>query len=164
MYASAKQDSGRGEHIISGGDIDGRIGLAQAPSLLWSVPVNGRVFAVDSQTNVYASSGGNVILISGSGVPVQTNAICPLPGRAQRDSIGTIISRETSTDARFRWDWLITPSLYHKALSRARSIKFIARAVAFVIWSSVGRPPLSCATRTFARARFDWGRIGGPTL
>ncbi len=51
--------------------------------------MNARVFAVDTQTNVYAyTTNGGVVIISGSGAPLQTNNICPLPGIAQRDSAG----------------------------------------------------------------------------
>src|SRR2546423_6118225 len=58
------------------------------PSLIWSRNVGARLFAVDAQTNVYAASGGNVIVLTGAGIPVQTNATCPLPGVAQRDASG----------------------------------------------------------------------------
>src|SRR6266853_386035 len=63
---------------------------AQAPDLLWTTNVGARVFAVDDQTNVYASTGGSVIELNGSGVPLQTNSFCPLPGFAQRDAAGNI--------------------------------------------------------------------------
>lgn len=46
------------------------------------------MFAVDNQTNSYANVGGSVIVINPNGVPVSTNVICPLPGKAQRDSSG----------------------------------------------------------------------------
>ena len=61
---------------------------AQAPGLLWTTNIGARVFALDSQTNVYANVGGTVIQLSATGVPLQTNAICPIPGLAQRDSSG----------------------------------------------------------------------------
>src|SRR6266699_2532234 len=46
----------------------------QAPGLLWSTSVGAQVFAVDTQTNVYANAGGAVIELSGAGVPLKTNA------------------------------------------------------------------------------------------
>jgi hypothetical protein len=61
---------------------------AQAPPLAWTANVGARLFAVDSQTNVYANAGGTVVELTSTGVPVQTNAMCPLPGVAQRDSSG----------------------------------------------------------------------------
>ena len=61
---------------------------AQAPALLWSTNIGAKLFAVDGQTNVYATSRGKVIQLTGSGVPVQTNVICPLGGIAQRDTAG----------------------------------------------------------------------------
>ena len=61
---------------------------AQAPGLLWSTNVGSKLFAADALTNAYANVGGNVIKISGNGVPFQTNTICPLPGAAQRDGAG----------------------------------------------------------------------------
>lgn len=60
----------------------------QAPSLLWSTNLGAQVFAVDEQTNVYVNAGGSVIQLNAAGVPLQTNAICPLPGIAQRDEAG----------------------------------------------------------------------------
>jgi len=61
---------------------------AQAPSLAWTANVSGQLFAVDSQTNSYVNVSGTVIQLSPAGVPLQTNAICPLPGIAQRDNTG----------------------------------------------------------------------------
>ena len=61
---------------------------SQAPGLLWSTNLGAQVFAVDEQTNVYASASGSVIQLSATGVPLQTNAICPLPGIAQRNAAG----------------------------------------------------------------------------
>ncbi|MDB6122349.1 MAG: exported protein of unknown function [Pedosphaera sp.] len=46
------------------------------------------MFAVDAQTNVYAFTNGTVIKLSSTGAALQTNAICPLPGLAQRDAAG----------------------------------------------------------------------------
>ncbi len=60
----------------------------QAPGLTWATNLGARVFAVDAQTNVYASASNNVIMLSAAGVPLQTNTICPLPGLAQRDAAG----------------------------------------------------------------------------
>jgi hypothetical protein len=60
----------------------------QAPGFLWMTNVGARVFAIDSQTNVYADVGGKVIQINGAGVPVQTNVLSQYPGRAQRDAAG----------------------------------------------------------------------------
>src|SRR5690242_6860789 len=62
--------------------------LAQAPGLLWSTNVGATLFAVAGQTNLYANRGGDVIVLNSSGVPQQTNTICPLPGMARRDSAG----------------------------------------------------------------------------
>ena len=61
---------------------------AQSPAILWSTNVGATLFAVDAQTNTYANSGGTVIKFNGAGVPLQTNAICPLPGIARRDTAG----------------------------------------------------------------------------
>ncbi len=61
---------------------------AQAPGLLWRTNIGVRLFSVDAQTNVYANAGGTVIRLSGAGVPLQTNSICPIPGFAERDSAG----------------------------------------------------------------------------
>src|SRR5512146_2712046 len=63
---------------------------AQAPGLLWTTNVGARLFAVDEQTNVYANAGGTVIKLNASGVPLQTNAICPNATWAQRDSTGNL--------------------------------------------------------------------------
>jgi hypothetical protein len=60
----------------------------QAPGLLWSTGVGGRLFAVDAQTNAYAAAGTDVIVIDRSGHAFQTNSFCPLPGLIQRDSSG----------------------------------------------------------------------------
>jgi len=62
--------------------------LSQAPTLLWTNNVGATLFAVDSQTNLYANAGGSVIKLNPNGVPIQTNVICPLPGFAQRDAAG----------------------------------------------------------------------------
>ncbi len=62
----------------------------QAPGLLWSTSVGAQVFAVDTQTNVYANAGGAVIELSGAGVPLKTNALSVYPGMAQRDSAGNL--------------------------------------------------------------------------
>ena len=67
-----------------------RLGHAQAPGLLWSTSVGAQVFAVDTQTNVYANAGGAVIELSGAGVPLKTNALSVYPGMAQRDSAGNL--------------------------------------------------------------------------
>ncbi|MDB6112391.1 MAG: type sorting protein [Pedosphaera sp.] len=69
----------------------------QAPGFLWSTNLGARVFAIDSQTNAYASLNGNVIQINAAGVPVQTNAICPRPGTAQRDAAGNFYFAGTFT-------------------------------------------------------------------
>ena len=62
---------------------------AQAPALLWTTNIGARVFAVDGQTNVYANAGGTVITLSPSGVPFQTNTICPVAASfAERDVAG----------------------------------------------------------------------------
>jgi hypothetical protein len=61
---------------------------AQAPALLWTTNVGARVFAVDNQTNVYANASGSIIVLSSAGIPMQTNVLCQLPGRAQRDAAG----------------------------------------------------------------------------
>lgn len=60
----------------------------QAPGLLWSTNVGGTLFAVDAQANAYAYAGSNVIKISSTGQPLETNSICPLPGVARRDADG----------------------------------------------------------------------------
>jgi len=62
---------------------------AQAPGLLWTTNIGARVFAVDTQTNVYANAGGTVITLSSAGAPFQTNTICPVAASfAQRDVAG----------------------------------------------------------------------------
>jgi hypothetical protein len=65
---------------------------AQVPALLWRTNVGATVFGSDAQTNVYANANGTVILLSAAGVPLQTNAICPVPSLgasfALRDSAG----------------------------------------------------------------------------
>jgi hypothetical protein len=61
---------------------------AQPPALLWRTNIGANLFAVDQQTNIYANAGGTLIKLNGDGVPLQTNAICPLPGAAQRDAAG----------------------------------------------------------------------------
>src|SRR4051812_46434731 len=62
----------------------------QAPELVWSTSVGARAFAMDNQSNVYASTNGTVIKLSAAGVPLQTNSICPRPGLAQRDPAGNV--------------------------------------------------------------------------
>jgi hypothetical protein len=61
---------------------------AQTPSLLWATNVGAQVFAIDSQTNVYANAGGTVIEVNAEGAVLQTNSVCPVPGFAQRDAKG----------------------------------------------------------------------------
>ena len=61
---------------------------AQAPELLWTTNIGARLFAVDAQTNAYASVDGTVIKLNSGGVPFQTNSICPRPGLAARDTDG----------------------------------------------------------------------------
>lgn len=61
---------------------------AQAPGFAWTRNIGATLFAVDSQTNVYTTANGEVMILSPAGVPMQTNAICPLPGLAQRDTAG----------------------------------------------------------------------------
>src|SRR5258706_575197 len=64
---------------------------AQAPNLMWTTNIGARVFAVDDQTNVYANAGGSVIKLNGSGLSLQTNNICPLPGIARLDAAGNYL-------------------------------------------------------------------------
>lgn len=61
---------------------------AQSPGLLWSTNVGARLFALDAQTNAYAVSGTNVIVINLTGQIVQTNSFCPVPGIARLDANG----------------------------------------------------------------------------
>src|SRR5688572_14377349 len=61
---------------------------AQAPGVIWSTDIGAQLFAVDAQTNMYAYAGSTVIKLNGSGVPLQTNSICPRAGLAQRDADG----------------------------------------------------------------------------
>ena len=64
---------------------------AQAPDLLWTRNVGAQVFAVDTQTNVYANSNGTIKVLDGTGVPLQTNTLCSVTnGLAQRDGLGNI--------------------------------------------------------------------------
>jgi uncharacterized repeat protein (TIGR02543 family) len=66
----------------------------QAPGLLWQTNVGARLFAVDSQTNVYANLAGTIIQMSGDGVPFQTNVLCSVTNGiatnciARLDSLG----------------------------------------------------------------------------
>ncbi|HXS69181.1 MAG TPA: hypothetical protein VN761_10085 [Candidatus Polarisedimenticolia bacterium] len=64
----------------------------QAPSIVWRTNVNATLFAVDSQTNIYANANGTVITLNSRGVPFATNSYCPVPSLdpefAQRDSAG----------------------------------------------------------------------------
>jgi len=62
---------------------------AEASSLLWATNISPTAFAVDAQTNVCANAGGTVIKLSPSGIPLQTNAICPRPGLAARAANGS---------------------------------------------------------------------------
>jgi Divergent InlB B-repeat domain/Immunoglobulin domain/Chitobiase/beta-hexosaminidase C-terminal domain len=62
------------------------IASAQAPGLQWTINLGATPFAVDAQTNVYANAGGKVIVINSAGIPLATNAICPLPGLAASDA------------------------------------------------------------------------------
>src|SRR5437016_3830555 len=62
--------------------------FGQAPSLLWTKNIGGRVFAADSQTNVYMQANTSVIKVSGDGIPLQTNSLSIYPGVAQRDTAG----------------------------------------------------------------------------
>jgi len=66
-------------------------GSAQAPDLMWTTNVGAQVFAVDDQTNVYANAGGSVIKLNSSGLSLQTNNICPLPGIARLDAAGNYL-------------------------------------------------------------------------
>jgi hypothetical protein len=59
-----------------------------APGLLWATNIGATLFAIDSQTNLYANTGGTVFTLSGNGAVLQTNTVCPLPGIARRDSAG----------------------------------------------------------------------------
>lgn len=63
---------------------------AQAPGLLWATNMGTRIFAVDAQTNVYSAlTNGSMVILNHTGVPQQTNSICPLPaGTVQRDEPG----------------------------------------------------------------------------
>lgn len=60
----------------------------QAPPLLWRTNIGASVIAIDNLTNVYASSNGTVIKLNGDGVPLQTNILSDLRGRAARDVEG----------------------------------------------------------------------------
>ncbi|HZQ48067.1 MAG TPA: hypothetical protein VFC07_13705 [Verrucomicrobiae bacterium] len=61
---------------------------AQAPSLIWSNSLAAKIFAIDAQTNLYATASNIVYTINGAGAVVQSNAFCPLPAVAQRDNAG----------------------------------------------------------------------------
>ena len=62
--------------------------FAQAPNLLWETNVAARVFAIDNQTNVYASASNLVIKLSPAGSVLQTLTLTNRPGIAQRDASG----------------------------------------------------------------------------
>ena len=68
---------------------------AQVPSVVWRTNVTATLFAVDSQTNIYANANGTVIKLNSLGVPLQTNSFCPVPsiapGFALRDSAGNFV-------------------------------------------------------------------------
>src|SRR6185437_4892572 len=66
---------------------------AQAPPVLWQTNVNATLFAVDSQTNVYANTNGTVITLNSLGVPFKTNSYCPVP--SMRLDLRCATSRET---------------------------------------------------------------------
>jgi hypothetical protein len=61
------------------------------PALSWSTNVNARLFSVDAQQNAYATFNGQIVRISGAGAALTTNAVCPLPSVAQRDSQGNFL-------------------------------------------------------------------------
>ncbi len=63
---------------------------AQAPALLWTTNVGALVFAVDGQTNVYASAANVVMKISPIGEVLQSISLTNRPGLAQRDSAGNL--------------------------------------------------------------------------
>ncbi len=66
--------------------------MAQAPGLLWRTNVTGRLFAVDSQTNLYLNTGGSVKIVNAAGTLVSSNLICPVtmqaPSVFRRDGAG----------------------------------------------------------------------------
>src|SRR5258707_5366128 len=53
---------------------------AQAPSILWMTNFNATVFAVDAQTNVYANSGGAVLVLGSGRGPLFSETHLPLAG------------------------------------------------------------------------------------
>src|SRR5713101_2689761 len=63
---------------------------AQAPALLWTTNVGAMVFAIDSQTNVYASAANVVMKISPAGEVLQSISVTNRLGLAQRDSAGNL--------------------------------------------------------------------------
>ena len=74
-------------------------GLGAVPSLQW-FGVQGMLFALDDQTNVYVNSFGPVVKLSPTGVPLQTNTICPIYARAQRDAAGNYYFADTFSPPR----------------------------------------------------------------
>ena len=61
---------------------------AQPPALLWSNSLGAQIFAVDSQTNLYAAASNLVYIVNGAGSVVGTNSFCPLPALARLDNAG----------------------------------------------------------------------------
>ena len=59
---------------------------AGAPSLQWTNNVGARVFAIDAQTNVFASASNAVLKINPAGSVVLTLLLTNRPGMTQRDA------------------------------------------------------------------------------
>ena len=80
------------------------IGLGQAlatpPSLQWFNNVQGVLFSLDSQTNIYVNSLGPIVKLDAAGVILQSNAICPISARAQRDADGNFYFADTYSPPR----------------------------------------------------------------
>lgn len=68
---------------------------AQAPSLQWFNNVGGVLSGLDNQTNIYVDSFGPIVKLNGSGVILQSNTICPIYARAQRDAAGNFYFADT---------------------------------------------------------------------
>ncbi len=58
------------------------------PGLQWANNLGATLFATDTSGNVYAYTNGAVEILNSSGVLVQSNTICPIPGQALRDAAG----------------------------------------------------------------------------
>lgn len=62
--------------------------FAATPSLQWFNNVQGVLFSLDTQTNAYVNAFGPIVKLDATGAILQSNVICPIYTRAQRDAAG----------------------------------------------------------------------------